>query len=131
MIAGIGVDIVEIARFNTWHRYADKRLLRIFTEHEIAYCRAIECKTAERLAVRFAAKEAFYKAFSQARPQHGLPFLTLCKALEVRNASSGAPSLQVAWDLLGYPALITHISLSHSSTQAVAMVILEEYAATR
>lgn len=125
MIAGIGVDIVEVARFARWDKYRDKQLLRLFTQKEIVYCRSTAGKAAERFAVRFAAREAFYKAFSSAYPDNKVPFLTLCKALEVQNTALCAPSLQVAWSQLGCSPLHVQITLSHSAAQAIAMVVLE------
>jgi len=56
----IGVDIVEI------HRIAKQAtnprfLQRVFTPQEVAYCRSRK-NTAQHFAVRFAAKEAVWKA---------------------------------------------------------------------
>ncbi len=62
MIIGIGVDSVEIERFSHWSTYNYKQLSRIFSAQEIEYSLSISAKSAERFAVRFAAKEAFVKS---------------------------------------------------------------------
>jgi holo-[acyl-carrier protein] synthase len=62
-IAGIGLDIVEIPRLRKIIRKNPEFVARAFTESEIRYCSQkrdnISC-----LALRFAAKEAIFKALS-------------------------------------------------------------------
>jgi len=125
MIAGIGIDAIDINRFSDWHNYPQKKLLRVFTPEEIVYCLTVPAKTAERFAARFAAKEAFYKAFSSTEPQHNVPFLTLCKAIRIHSSGSGKPELRVAWQILNTTPLKSFISLTHTPTTATAIVILE------
>src|ERR1041384_2067819 len=61
-IVGTGLDATEIARIaETIERYGDRFLRRVFTEGEIAYCRARR-DFASSFAARFAAKEAAMKA---------------------------------------------------------------------
>ena len=79
MIQAIGVDLVEIKRFERWHSYSDTTLKRIFSQQEIEYARAEPRLSAQRLAARFAVKEAAYKALSL-----NIPFLMACKALETK-----------------------------------------------
>lgn len=56
---GIGIDIVDIPRFNkVVEKWGDVFLQRIFTQREISAYR----NRVNSLAVRFAGKEAFYKA---------------------------------------------------------------------
>ncbi|HYG60838.1 MAG TPA: holo-ACP synthase, partial [Symbiobacteriaceae bacterium] len=63
MIAGIGVDIVEVARISeALERHGDRFLRRVFTPGEIAECWPSEPQRVRRLAARFAAKEAALKA---------------------------------------------------------------------
>jgi holo-[acyl-carrier protein] synthase len=65
----IGVDIEEVDRIRAVvRRWGDRFLTRHFTEQEIAYCRS-KARPAESLAARFAAKEAFAKAY----PGPGVP----------------------------------------------------------
>ena len=131
MILGIGIDSVEIARLIPWTQFSEKQLLRLFHKDELAYCFLSTPKIAERLAARFAAREACFKALTQHCAQP-LPFLTLCKAMHVKNLPSGAPDLIIDWNYLdqkGYfktdKSLKTHISLTHTHTTATALVILE------
>jgi len=128
MILGIGIDIIDIDRFAQWHRLPPHQLQRIFSDAEIAYCLSNPTKITERFAVRFAAREAFYKALCQYQPSHAIPFLTLCKLLQV-DTSSRAPQLTVLWDKLDFKAgnkPLVHLSLSHAKGAAIAQVIIEK-----
>src|SRR5712691_11328283 len=61
-INGIGVDLVNIPRMrDVIDRWQDRFLQRVFTEQEIAYCRARR-DPVPHFAARFAAKEAALKA---------------------------------------------------------------------
>lgn len=131
MILGIGIDSIEIARLAPWVFYSEKELLRVFHKTELTYAFASPLKTAERLAARFAAREACFKALAQHCAQP-LPFLTICKAIHVENQPSGAPKLIVDWDYFAHNGhykthqnLTVHISLTHTKTVATALVIIE------
>jgi holo-[acyl-carrier protein] synthase len=129
MIVGIGIDSIEIERFSQWHTYAQTTLERIFSPQEIDYCLKVPIKTAERLAVRFAAREAFYKALCAMKPQKQIPFLTICKKIYTESNEYAAQSLNINWkSILGQKetSLITHLSLTHNQTMALALVIIEE-----
>ena len=126
MIKGIGIDSVELKRFEPWKHFCKKKLQRIFSPQEIEYAKKNPKKTVERFAGRFAAKEAFYKALSQCN-SNSIPFLTLCKHLSV--ISNGPPQIFVNWTALNldsYQKFNTHISITHTSTTATALVIIEE-----
>jgi holo-[acyl-carrier protein] synthase len=132
MIIGIGIDSVEIARFEQWHTFTNAQLLRIFNQQEIDYCLEIPVKRAERFAARFAAREAFFKALS-ASIHTSVPFLTLCKAITVAHTTAGAPLLHIQWALLAAwidrepcVPIISHLSLTHTKHCATALVILEK-----
>ena len=59
MIKGIGTDIVEISRIAALiAKRGETFLQRVFTPEELVHCG----RAAHRLAGRFAAKEAFFKA---------------------------------------------------------------------
>ena len=61
-IIGTGLDATEISRIaDAIERYGDRFVRRVFTEGEIAYCRARRSFAAS-FAARFAAKEATMKA---------------------------------------------------------------------
>ena len=65
MILGIGTDVVQVSRFERWRKYKKEQLLRIFSPQELNDCFVEGVLNIEKLASRFAAKEAFFKAFSQ------------------------------------------------------------------
>jgi holo-[acyl-carrier protein] synthase len=125
MIAGVGIDAVEVSRMEKWA--ADDSLLeKYFAESEIADCRAKGKSMAQSLAARFAAKEAFGKALGR-----GLSGINLKDVrVTVRDdgtACDGAPSLAVSGSAAGFvkDAEKIHISLTHEAGIAIAVVILE------
>ncbi|MCI0525674.1 MAG: holo-ACP synthase [Acidobacteria bacterium] len=125
MIAGVGVDIVEISRLERAIReYGDRFIKRVFTEQEIDYCERVARK-AERYAARFAAKEAARKAIGAATPVVALSW----RDVEIISSSEGAPQLQFhgrAADLVKELKITrAHASLSHAQDHAVAFVVLE------
>ena len=124
MILGIGVDTIDIVRFSQWHTYSPKKLSRIFSPEEIKYCLENLHKSAERFAVRFAAREALYKALCAAIPDNKLPFLTVCAHTTIQKIG-GRPVLRVS-SMCGIDMndFIIHVSLSHSNAQAIAFVVL-------
>ena len=64
---GVGMDMVVIDRIReALTRFGDRFVRRIFTEHEAAYAGENTALQAERLAARFAAKEAALKALAMA-----------------------------------------------------------------
>jgi holo-[acyl-carrier protein] synthase len=126
MILGIGIDTIEVDRFASWHTYSQKKLLRIFSQEEIEYCLEKSNLSAERFAVRFAAREALYKALSYSYPDTKIPFLTLCARISVIK-KNGLPHLTIHNDLgIDTSSLIIHLSLSHSRTVATACVVIEQ-----
>lgn len=130
MIRSIGIDSVEIERFQNWHTYSKKQLKRVFHPTEIEYCLSCPSKSAERFAARFAAKEAFFKALSSAYPDICAPFLTICRAVQVTKQKNGAPLLDINWTILA-PFDITEserplISITHSQTIATAFVVMPQ-----
>lgn len=131
MIRAIGIDSVTIARCSPWKHDTQKQLTRIFSPQEIAYCFEHEPSTLQRLAVRFAAKEATYKALCAAYPTLNIPFLTLCPLIELIQHPKSAPILSIAWSTLQrysktITPLISHVSATHTHTEATIIVILEE-----
>jgi phosphopantetheine--protein transferase-like protein len=114
---GVGVDVVDVARFALALARRPRLAERVFTERERADTRL----KPERLAARFAAKEAVMKSLGV-----GLGATPL-QSIEVRRAPSGAPSLHLA----GAAAQLAHdrgvaswhISLTHTAQTAAAIVI--------
>ncbi len=123
MIVGVGVDIVKVERFSKLVKN-DRFLKRFFHPTEVEYVRSTCSYSAENLAARFAAKEAFGKALGT-----GIGKLTL-KNICVTNEKNGKPSLCVFNDVkekLEYSgANCIHLSLSHEKDYAIAQVILEK-----
>ena len=119
MIAGLGVDAVDVGRFAGALTRRPSLAARLFTEGE----RADGGGDVQRLAVRFAAKEATMKALST-----GIGGFAW-RDVEVVRAESGAPSLvlrDAAAELArrhGVSRLF--VSLTHTETTAVAMVVAE------
>ncbi len=132
MIVGIGIDSVEIHRFASWYLYQPQQLLKIFSEPELAYSLSNPLKRAERLAARFAVKEALFKALCQMTPGHGIPFFTLCKLTNLHSAPFSAPALIIDWDTLNQTSQVplsatptSLVSITHTSSLATAIVLLE------
>jgi holo-[acyl-carrier protein] synthase len=85
---GLGIDLVNIPRMrDVIARWDDRFLKRVFTEAEIAYCRARR-DPVPHFAARFAAKEAAMKALGT-----GLSLGVRWRDLEVRRDRGQAPRL--------------------------------------
>lgn len=119
----VGIDSVEVARFNEWTAYSKEKLSRIFSEGEIKYCLEEPIKTAERMAVRFAAKEAFYKAVTPLL-EAAQPFTKVAKICTVTKQNNGNPQLTVDWQALEIPQYDVQVSLTHTATTATAIAII-------
>jgi holo-[acyl-carrier protein] synthase len=122
VIAGIGVDIVEVGRIrDVLERHGERFLARVLTDAERRYC-LLHRDPAPHVAGRFAAKEAVMKALGTGWSS-GVHFATI----EVVRAASGQPSLRLhgaAAERAGDRA-IWHLSLSHDRGQAIAVAVLE------
>ncbi|MCX7983041.1 MAG: holo-ACP synthase [Syntrophales bacterium] len=123
MITGTGIDLVEIERVRKiLERRGDKFVEKVFTDREKEYCEK-QKEPAPHYAARFAAKESCLKALGL-----GMGAVSW-KELEVVTTSSGQPELCLsgrAREILrekGVGRLL--LSLSHSSREAIAIVIAE------
>ncbi|HEY6250146.1 MAG TPA: holo-[acyl-carrier-protein] synthase [Candidatus Angelobacter sp.] len=124
MILGTGIDITEVPRIQqALDRFGDRFLKRVFTAEEIRYCTA-KANAAERLAARFAAKEAAMKAIGT-----GLRGGITWQDMEVVRLPGQRPQLRYHGRAGEIAAALgckrTHLSLSHTASQAIAHVILE------
>ncbi|HLK08683.1 MAG TPA: holo-ACP synthase [Candidatus Angelobacter sp.] len=124
MIVGTGVDISEVDRIGAAvKRFSDRFLKRVFTPAELRYCMA-KPNAAERLAARFAAKEAGMKAIGTGL-RHGVTW----QDVEVVRMPGQRPVLEFHGKAAEFAARLgckrTHLSLSHTKDQAIAYVILE------
>lgn len=133
MIQAIGTDAVEVERFAVWISYPQERLRRIYTPSELEYSFSVWAICAQRLALRFAVKEAFFKALSTFAGPHGMPFLTMVRHIGVEKTPQGALFLQVKWAALKEAGIAVdenrlriHVSATHTKTTAFACVILEQ-----
>ena len=121
-IIGTGIDATEIQRIaDSIERWGDRFVTRVFTNGEIAYCRA-KRDFASSFAARFAAKEAAMKALGTGHSRgvfwtgievvrrHGPPRLQFHGGAATRFAELGASN-----------SLLT---ITHSEELAIAHVLL-------
>jgi holo-[acyl-carrier protein] synthase len=125
MILGVGTDVAEVERIGkSVERFGERFLTRVFTARERVYAMR-RANWAERLAARFAAKEAGMKAIGT-----GLSRGVSWQHVEVVNEPSGRPTLRLyggalaAADALGVKRI--SVSLTHTKELAFAVVILED-----
>jgi len=124
VIVGIGLDLAEVDRIRAAiERHGRRFVERIYTPAEIAYVERKQNRY-ERYAARFAAKEAGMKAIGTGW-KRGVRW----QDFEVVNLPSGRPTLQfhgVAAQVAGGLGVRdTVLSLTHTATQGMAIVILE------
>ena len=119
-VIGVGIDAVDVDRFRRTLARTPRLVDRLFTADERAYASRRTDPT-ERLAARFAAKEAVMKALGV-----GIGAFAFSD-VEIERASSGAPSLV----LRGSARVLAadrgvrewKVSLSHTAHVAEAVVI--------
>jgi holo-[acyl-carrier protein] synthase len=124
MILGIGTDLAEVDRIQrSVERYGERFLQRVYTDLERRYSMSKK-NFAERLAGRFAAKEAGMKAIGTGW-RRGVTW----KDFEVVNEPGGKPTLRLSGVAAQVAARmgVTSIALTitHTSAMAMAVVILE------
>ena len=109
MIDGIGIDVVDIARFTETLERTPSMREKLFTEAE-------RTKPINSLAARFAAKEALAKALNAG---HGLPW----HDAEVINHESGKPDFLFRGEIAELvDGATVHLSLSHDAPRAGRLV---------
>ena len=124
MIQGAGIDIVEVDRIaeKLFKDTGFKEL--VFSPDEIDYCEKMINKF-EHYAVRFAAKEAFFKALGT-----GWSEQASFNEVEIFHEETGKPCLRLLGKTneLRSSFNITKIlvSLSHIKSMATAIVIIEK-----
>jgi len=122
MIAGTGVDIIEVGRvkhaLDTW---GERFLKRVFTDRELDYA-STKKFSHENLAARFACKESVLKAFGDTRIGARL------KNIEVLNDAKGKPEVVLHGEAKEFAEKknIDNIlvSMSHTANYAVSQAIL-------
>jgi holo-[acyl-carrier protein] synthase len=115
MIVGVGIDVVDVDRFEATLQRTPGLRTRLFTPLERQ--RAIAS-----LAARFAAKEALAKALGAPEGLHWAD-------AEVRTDPSGQPFLHMSGSVAARAKQLSvgsvHVSLSHDAGIASAVVVLE------
>jgi holo-[acyl-carrier protein] synthase len=124
MLIGTGVDLIEVERIaHSIERFGERFLRRVYTDHEITYCRGRRA-SAESFAARFAAKEAGAKALGT-----GISRGVTWNEFQVARNPGGRPVLELS----GRAALLAKelgvraisLSLTHTGSLAMATVVME------
>lgn len=123
MILGMGVDLVSVTRIEqAIARWGGRFLKKVYVPSEIKYCQS-QPEPNKHFASRFAAKEAFAKAFGTGFSK-GLYF----KSMIVTREGACPPSIKLQGPIqkLAEKKGIRQIflSLSDEENMAIAMVIL-------
>jgi holo-[acyl-carrier protein] synthase len=115
VIVGVGIDVVDVGRF-------EEALERTPTLRERLFTQAERDRPLASLAARFAAKEALAKAL-------GAPTGMAWHDAEVVSEATGNPEFEIRGSVLARAndlgARTVHVSLSHDAGIASAVVILE------
>ena len=119
-MVGVGVDVVDIARFRTTLARRPGLARRLFVESELAHV-SRRADAAPSLAARFAAREAAMKVLGV-----GLGAFGFHDVWVESDSASGRPTLRVegrARELADAAGVDRwHLSLSHTDSVAVAVV---------
>ncbi|WP_083090308.1 holo-ACP synthase [Actinomyces vulturis] len=126
-VRGVGLDLVDVKEFDVQVHLPGTTFLRqAFTPAERRYCAG----RSERLAARWAAKEAFIKAWSQA---YGGPPLIDADAvrwseIEIVSSRHGVPSLRLSGEIsrqvtISCSEVSWLVSMSHDGNWASAIVV--------
>lgn len=121
-VIGIGVDVVDIARFRRSLERTPSMRTRLFTPAELDYV-APQVDPTPSLAARFAAREAVMKSMGLGLGAFGF------HEVWVERQDSGAPFLRImgrASELAAEAGVCRwHLSLTHSDLVAAAYVVAE------
>lgn len=124
MIVGLGSDVIGIERVrDSLTRHGQRFLDRVYSAEEQSYCLGF-ADPAERLAARWAAKEATLKAMGT-----GLIGQMRMSEICVSHNHQGAPVLNLSGAVAEFftqlPAHRLWCTLSHAAGVATATVIIE------
>ncbi|MEU1972085.1 holo-ACP synthase [Microbacterium sp. NPDC019599] len=115
MIVGIGVDLVDIGRFERTIERTPRLLDRLFSAAE-------RTRAPRSLAARYAAKEALIKALGGSDGLHW-------SEVEVASEASGRPHFVLSGSTAAVVAdrgiTALHLSMSHDGLYATAYVVAE------
>ena len=116
MILGVGIDVVDIGRFDETMQRTPALRERLFTEQE-------RSRPLASLAARFAAKEALAKALGAPVGMHWLD-------AEIVSEATGDPQFDIRGTVLARAEQLgvrsVHVSMSHDAGIASAVVVLED-----
>lgn len=115
-----GCDLVSLGDIDeSVESFGDRFLARVFTDRELRYC--VGTQQRQRLAARFAAKEATIKAL--ALPDMATPL----REIEVVNDPAGPPRVvlhgSIAEEARAQRWSSISVSLSHTDCHAMAVVV--------
>ena len=124
MIVGIGTDIVDNKRIHSViSKHGDRFINRVFSRREAEHLRKF-AYARERVAVSFAAKEAFVKALGMGF-RYGISF----SDMEITRDRRGKPHMKLSGKAAEFAdnmgAKRIHLTLSHEKSHSLAVVILE------
>ena len=122
MFTTTGIDIIEVNRIEEIiTEYGEIFLNKIFTKDEIKYCNISNMHKYEKYAVRFAAKEAVFKALDIEDTTN-----ISWKDIEILNKQNKRPFVKLNGELTKYIEKIENIdiSLSHIKETAIASVVV-------
>jgi holo-[acyl-carrier protein] synthase len=125
MIVGVGTDLVSVARLaEVVARQGDRFLDRVLAPEERASWPALPEGQARFLARRWAAKEAFAKAYGT-----GIRGEVALNAIIVGHDALGKPVLAYSHELANRMlerGLRAHLSISDEHDYALAFVVIEQ-----
>lgn len=125
-LAGIGIDILEIARMERTLARRPSFATRIFTEEERRYCENT-ARPAEHYAARFAAREAVLKALGC-----GFGYGVGFKDVSVGHAENGRPVALLSGEAArvaqeqGVLEILLSLSFTRENAVANAVLVTEE-----
>ncbi|EKE04586.1 MAG: hypothetical protein ACD_20C00046G0007 [uncultured bacterium] len=124
----LGTDICEIDRIQSlYDKYGEKFLKKTYTDAEISYCLSRPKLIAQRLAVRFAAKEAASKALGVGINKLGWSRGINWKDIELVRSEKGSVEIKLYDKARNFAEElgITNwaVSVSHSKDNAISTVI--------
>lgn len=117
MLIRTGVDIIEVDRIQEAIENQGKAFLhKVYTQREIDYCSNTGKMMYQHYAVRFAAKEAIYKAISEVISSKESDILN---KIEITNTEKGKPIANL--EVLHIQNIESmDLSLSHIKNYAIA-----------
>lgn len=122
MIIGVGVDLVDVARFERTISKNPNVLERLFVSSELQNSGESSDARVRSLAGKFAAKEAFVKAMRGAEGLHW-------HEVVLEKTAEGAPVFVVSGESANVIEALgvrqVHVSISHDAGAAMAFVVAE------